>query len=139
MSMLSLSALLGIRPGMTVSVVNGPDGFLEQLAPLPPGVALVTSARTGLDITVYFSTKKTELVEKLPLLSSGMAVTGHVWICFPAAAEASSVPTEDFVRRAALELGLHDDKKVVINMGWVGLRLGWKPRAPRPEKPQIQA
>jgi hypothetical protein len=139
MSTLSLTSLLGIRPGMRVSLLNAPEGFVERLAPLPAGVALIDTSKTGLDLTIYFSTKKTDVVEKLPQLAHGMAVTGYIWVCFPAATESSLVPTEDFVRVAALELGLSDDKKVVVDVGWTALRLAWKPRAPRLDKPQIQA
>lgn len=139
MSTLSLPSLLGIRPGMRVSVLNAPEGFLAKLEPLPAGVALIDTSKTGLDLTIYFSTKKTDVLEKLPVLARGMAVTGYVWVCFPAATESSQVPTEDFVRVAALEMGLCDDKKLVVDLGWTALRLAWKPRAPRLEKPQIQA
>ncbi len=139
MSTLSLSALLGIRTGMRVSVIHPPEGFLARLEPLPAGVALIENSKTGLDLTILFTTKKTELVEKLPGLARGMAVTGHIWVCFPAATESSQVPTEDFVRMAALEVGLSDDKKVVVDVGWTALRLAWKPRTPRLDKPQITA
>ena len=139
MSTLSLPELLGIRAGMRVSLLNPPEGFLQKLDPLPHGVALIDSSKTGLDLTLYFSTKKTDLVEKLPVLARGMAVTGYIWVIFPSATESSAVPTEDFVRVAALEIGLSDDKKLVPDVGWTGLRLAWKPRAPRLEKPQIQA
>jgi hypothetical protein len=139
MSTQSLIALLGIRPGMRVSVLNAPEGFLPKLAPLPDGASLIDTAKTGLDVTLYFVSKKLELVERLPGLARGMAVTGHIWVCFPSLTESSTVPTEDFVRMAALEVGLNDDKKVVVDIGWTALRLAWKPRAPRLEKPQISA
>src|SRR6185295_12639580 len=139
MSTLNLPTLLGIRPGMRVSVLNAPEGFVGKLAPLPEGVALIDTSKTGLDLTLFFTTKKTDLLEKLPGLARGMAVTGHIWVCYPVASESSHVPTEDFVRGAALEIGLNDDKKVVVDIGWAGLRLAWKPRAPRLEKPQISA
>ena len=139
MSTLTLPALLGIRPGMRVSVLNAPEGFLAKLDPLPQGVALIDNSKTGLDLTIYFSTKKTDVIEKLPVLARGMAVTGFIWVCFPSATESSQVPTEDFVRVAALEVGLSDDKKLVVDVGWTALRLAWKPRAPRLDKPQIQA
>ncbi|MBL8952426.1 MAG: DUF3052 domain-containing protein [Myxococcaceae bacterium] len=139
MSTLTLPELLGIRTGMRISVLNPPEGFLQKLEPLPDGAALIDSSKTGLDLTLYFSTKKTDLVEKLPGLARGMAVTGYIWVIFPAVTESSLVPTEDFVRMLALEVGLADDKKLVPELGWSGLRLAWKPRAPRLDKPQIQA
>jgi hypothetical protein len=135
----SLASLLGIRPGMNVSVLNAPEGFLEKLLPLPEGTHLVDTSRLGLDCTVFFTQKKMELVEKLPALARGLSVTGGVWVCYPHALEGPQVPTEDFVRLAALEMGLTDVKKVLLDPAWTGLRLVWRPRPPRPEKPQVQA
>lgn len=134
-----LSLMLGIRPGMNVSVLNAPAGFLEALLPLPEGASLVDTSKTGLDVQILFSTKKTELIERLVGLTRGMAVHGAVWICFPATGEGPQVPTEDFVRLAALELGLEDTKKLLIDPAWIALKLQWRPRAPRPEKPQAEA
>lgn len=130
-----LPSLLGVRPGMQVSVINPPDGFLDVLHPLPDGVELLDSSRTGLDVTVFFTSKKVELVEKLSALARGMAVTGTVWVCYPHALEGPTIPTEDFVRLAALEIGLNDNKLLLLDPGWSGLRLVWRPRAARPEKP----
>ena len=134
-----LPSMLGIRPGMCVSLINAPDSFLKKLQPLPDGVSLLDSARTGIDVTVYFAQKKIELVEKLPKLAQGMAVTGGIWVCFPHASENPLVPSEDFIRLAALEIGLHDNKKLLLDAEWTALRIVWKPRSPRPEKPQLQA
>jgi hypothetical protein len=133
-----LTLLLGIRPGMNVSVLNAPPGFLEALLPLPEGAALVDIAKTGLDVQIVFTAKKTELVEKLSQMVRAMAVHGAVWVCFPPASDNPQVPTEDFVRYAALEMGLEDTKKVMLGPAWVGLKLQWRPRAPRAEKPQLQ-
>lgn len=135
----SLSTMLGIRPGMTVSVRNAPAGFLEVLLPLPPGASLVDTVKTGLDVQILFTARKMELVEHLVGLTRGMAVHGSLWVCFPAMAEGPQVPTEDFVRLAALELGLEDTRKLLLDPAWWALRLQWRPRAPRLEKPRAQA
>jgi hypothetical protein len=134
-----MNTMLGIRPGMRLSILNPPAGFAQQLEPLPEGVALMDKSTTGLDLILFFTQKKLELIEKLPALARGMAVTGHIWVCFPAKSDNAMVPSEDFVRLAALEMGLHDDKRLVLDPEWTALRLAWKPRTPRLEKPQIQA
>jgi hypothetical protein len=134
-----LSSMLGIRPGMNVSIQNAPNGFMEALLPLPEGAALVDTAKTGLDVQVLFSTRKTELVEKLALLSRGMAVTGAVWIAFPTSAELPHAPSEDFVRLAALEMGLTDTKKVMLDPAWMALKLQRKGKPPRVELPSARA
>jgi hypothetical protein len=133
-----LPTLLGIRPGMRLCVLNPPEGFLQKLAPLPEGVELLLDSRTGLDVTIFFGTRKTELVEHLPKLVRGMAVTGGIWICFPTEPPSPAAPTEDFVRLAALEVGLIDTKKVLLDAHWSALRLAWKPR-PRVDKPRVEA
>ncbi len=134
-----LTSMLGIRAGMTVSVHHAPEGFLEALAPLPEGVALLHDSKTGLDVQVLFASKKTELVEKLGPLTRGMAVTGAIWVCFPTNAEAPQAPSEDFVRLAALEMGLTDTKKLMLDPAWTALKLQWKPSRLRPDLPSVRA
>lgn len=134
-----LPSLLGIRAGMRVSVLHPPEGFMQAFAPLPDGVELINESRTGLDVTIFFTAKKTELIEKLPAMLRGMAVTGRLWVCYPAVSDDVLAPTEDFVRLAGLELGLVDDKKVLLDPRWSALRLAWKSRVPRLEKPRAEA
>ncbi len=131
------STLLGIRAGMNVRVLGAPDGFVEALV-LPAGAGLVTSSPTGIDVAVFFTQRKTELVERLPEFARGMAAKGAVWVCFPKD-PAPTAPGEDFVRLAALEIGLMDDKHLYLDSFWRALRLVWKPKGPRPEIPQARA
>jgi hypothetical protein len=140
-----LTSMLGIRPGMNVSIHNAPAGFMEALLPLPEGAALIDSAKTGLDVQVLFSTRKTELVEKLASLTRGMAVTGAIWVAFPTSAALSTstvlphAPSEDFVRLAALEMGLTDTKKVMLDPAWTALKLQRKAKPPRVDLPSARA
>jgi hypothetical protein len=134
-----VSSLLGIRPGMTVALHHPPDGFIDALFPLPEGASIVPDAKTGLDVQVLFAVKKTEVVERLAPLTRGMAVLGSIWVCFPPESNLLHVPTEDFVRVAALELGLTDTKKVLLDPAWEGLRLQWKPRSLRADLPSVRA
>jgi len=135
----SLSSMLGIRAGMNVSVLHAPEGFIEKLLPLPEGAALVDSSKLGLDVTVFFAPKKTELIEQLPKLSRGMAVLGAIWVVYPSESADVLAPNEDFVRLAALEMGLTDTKKVLLDPLWAALKLQWRAKAPRPELPQATA
>lgn len=134
-----LSSMLGIRAGMNVSIHNPPAGFMEALLPLPEGASLIDSAKTGLDVQVLFTGKKTELVEKLAALTRGMAVTGAIWVCFPTSIELAHAPNEDFVRLAALEMGLTNTKKVMLDPAWTALKLQRKPKNPRVELPSARA
>ena len=134
-----LSSMLGIRGGMNIAIHNAPAGFMEALLPLPEGASLIDSARTGLDVQVLFSSKKTELVEKLSALTRAMAVTGSIWVVFPTSIELVGAPNEDFVRLAAIEMGLTDTRKAMLDPAWTALKLQRKARNPRVELPAARA
>lgn len=122
-----LTVALGIKAGSKVSVINPPPAFVGKLNPLPDGVEFLITAVTGLDVILFFSKEPAEIVARLPALSRAMAVRGGIWVCWPEGDEKCKV-TEDFVRLAALDIGLIDDKVVNLDGTWRGLRLIWKPR-----------
>lgn len=133
-----LSSLLGIRAGMNVCVHHAPEGFLDALQPLPEGCALVETSTLGLDVQVLFASNKLALIEHLTRLTQKMSVLGCVWVCFPSTGDAYS-PGEEFVRFAALELGLHDTKRLMLDPAWNALKLQRKGGSPRPEIPEVRA
>jgi hypothetical protein len=63
-----------------------------------------------------------------------MAVTGGLWVAFPRPPGPRERLTEDFVRQAALDIGLVDNKLWSVTPDHSALRLVWRPR-PRPERP----
>ncbi|MDX2011941.1 MAG: DUF3052 family protein [Myxococcaceae bacterium] len=132
-----LASLLGVRPGMNVSIRNAPAGFLDALGPLPD-VALVETSRTGIDLTVLFAQQKLALVDHLTRAVTHMSATGFIWVVFPLV-ETPIAPSEDFVRLAGFELGLEDTRRLLLGEAWVALRLQRRKGAPRLEKPQAQA
>lgn len=141
MSLLApLPSMLGIRTGSKVCIINPPKGFVQRLNPLPEGVEFMITARTGLDVILFFTENKYELVEKLPALSRAMAVHGGIWVCWPERTPEPKrhAPSEDFIRLAALEIGLVDDKHCALDELWSGLRLVWRPGRLRPERPAPQ-
>jgi len=130
-----LCSMLGIRSGSKVSIINPPRGFLQRLNPLPDGVEFLITAATGLDVILFFTPDAKELVARLPALSRAMAVTGGIWVCWPHGEGIRSSVSEDFVRQAALDIGLVDNKIAVLDESWTGLRLVWRPKG-RLEKPE---
>ena len=135
-SIVSLCATLGIRAGSKVSLINPPPGFMQRLNPLPAGVEfLVTGATGGLDVILFFTTDAKELVARLPALTRAMAPKGGIWVCYPVGGDRPTGIDEEFIRHAALDIGLVDDKRAHLDALWSGLRLVWKLR-PRPEKPE---
>lgn len=137
--MTPLTTLLGIRSGMRVGVFYAPDGFVEAMSPLPPDVHILEATRTGFDCTIFFAAKKVELVERLTRFTQSMALTGSLWVVFPSTASEETMPTEDFARMAAVELGLTDDKRILLDANWTGLRFVWRHRVPRIEIPRATA
>ena len=134
-SALPLQLGLGIRKGTKVSLVNAPSGFIERVGPLPEGAEYLLSVRTGFDVIVFFCRGKRELLEKLPSLVRSMAFTGAIWVMYPPTPPSPDALVEDFVRFAALEIGMMDNKHFCLDENWKGLRLVWQRRNPRPEKP----
>jgi hypothetical protein len=130
-----LATILGIRTGAKVSVINPPSGFVQRLNPLPDGVEFLLSARTGLDVILFFADGAKDLVARLPGLSRAMAVTGGIWVCWRRGQ--GDGLSEDFIRQAGLEIGLVDNKHTELDEAWSGLRLIWKPRG-RAEKPRAR-
>ena len=66
------------------------------------------------------------------------AVTGGIWVCYPIGGDRPTGIDEEFIRHAALDIGLVDDKRAHLDALWSGLRLVWKPK-PRLDKPRRKA
>jgi hypothetical protein len=132
----SLPAMLGIRAGSKVSVINPPRGFVQKLNPLPDGVEFLITAQTGLDVILFFTSDAQELVQRLPALARAMAQTGGIWVCWPGGEGVKTSLSEDFIRHAALDIGLVDNKICTIDATWTGLRLVRRPRGGRLDKPE---
>ena len=134
-SLAPLPTALGIRSGSKVSVINPPRGFVQRLNPLPEGVEFLITAQSGLDVILFFTQEPRELVERLPALSRAMALSGGLWVCWPQEKDAPARLDEDFIRQAALDIGLVDNKRLPIDETWTALRLVRRSR-PRPERPE---
>jgi len=134
----TLLAFLGIRLGRSLSLRNMPPEFQEKLLPHLEGVHLLEMCKTGVDITLFFTFSKIELLECLPELSRRMSVNGRIWVFFPVDTATEEIPNEDFVRLTALQIGLEDDLRCPSIWGWWGLRLRWRPPSKRLEKPSFR-
>ncbi|MCL2178264.1 MAG: DUF3052 domain-containing protein [Proteobacteria bacterium] len=133
----SLLAFWGIRTGMTLSLCHMPSEFREKFLPFLEGVHLMDECKTGVDIILFFGGSKRELVEYLPKLSQKMSVNGRIWVFFHGGGPEGEGLSEEFVRWVALHVGLADDRRCPEVLGWLGLRLKWRPRSKRLEKPSF--
>lgn len=129
-----LPSILGIKSGAKVSVINPPRSFVQRLNPLPDGVEFLVTAQSGLDLILFFTSDSQELVQRLPALSRALNLQGSLWVFWPSGPDLKTVLSEEFVRHAALDIGLVDNKMCLVDATWSGLRLVRRPRG-RVDKP----
>jgi hypothetical protein len=115
---------LGIRPGASVLVINGPKDYRKLLGNLPEGVRLTHRITARLDFVHLFTAQRDELERELKFLRPKLSDTGTLWVSWPkkSAGVATDV-MEDTIRELALPLGLVDTKVCAVNEIWSGLKL----------------
>jgi hypothetical protein len=115
---------LGIREGMTVVILNTPDGFTLEL---PDGVDLRRQARGKVDVVLAFFVKRSELERRIAVLERAVYPDGAVWIAWPKRASGVETDLSDHaVREVSLPDGLVDNKVCAVDKTWTGLRLVWR-------------
>ena len=113
---------LGIRPHMTITLLNPPPGFVQGLPGLPEGVCWRSQAGMPADLVIWFVSSYKELVESLPGIQPGIGKAG-LWIVWPKKASGlESDLTQVNVRKTGLDAGLVDYKVSAIDETWTGLR-----------------
>ena len=118
---------LGIKPGMTLCLLNAPENYNATLGDLPPGVILADSLTWPLDFIHFFSKARRELEAEFPRLKAALAYDGSLWISWPK--QAAKVPTdldENIVRETGLANGLVDVKVAAIDSVWSGLKFVYR-------------
>ena len=123
-----LAKKLGFKEGCRAGLVNPPQGFEKELAPLPNDVQVMVQRLTKpLDLIVLFTASQKELKTEFPRLAGKLASNGMLWIAWPK--RASGVPSdlsENNVRQIGLDAGLVDVKVCAINEIWSGLKFVYR-------------
>ena len=115
---------LGIKPGMTLHVVDAPMDYPALIAPVDKKVAFATRLTRDVELLHAFVTKKGRLEEVLDRARAGLDSEAIVWVSWPKkAAGLASEVTEDTVRDMALPLGFVDVKVCAVDETWSGLKL----------------
>jgi hypothetical protein len=126
---------LGIRPGLSGTVVAAPD---ELLSPLPDSFAQLESieqlgaADGAFDYVHFFARNRAELVKDFPVLRDKLAPGGSLWISWikqSSVRGGGGLPgdlNENTVRRLALASGLVDVKVASLDAEWSALKLVWR-------------
>lgn len=122
-----LATKLGIKPGSRLALLRAPEGFDDELAPLPEGVTVLRRLGSDLDVAVLFVTERRELERRFPEVAAAITPAGGFWVAWPK--RASKVPTdltEDVLREVGLPQGLVDNKVCAVTEVWSGLRFVWR-------------
>lgn len=122
-----LARKLGVTEGSRLALLGAPEGFDDQLAPLPDGVTVLRRLAVDLDVAVLFVTERRELERRFAAVAKAVFPAGGFWVAWPK--RASKVPTdltEDVLREVALPRGLVDNKVCAVTDVWSGLRLVWR-------------
>jgi len=121
----ALAKKLGIKPGVSVLVLNAPKDYRTLLAPLPGEVSLVSKPpKAGCEIVHLFVASVVELERELPKARKAMKADGAIWVSwYKKAAKIPTDVTEDLIRRCALATDLVDVKVCAVSDIWSGLKL----------------
>ena len=115
---------LGIKPGMTLHIVDAPMDYARLIAPVGTKVAFATRLSKDVELLHAFVTRTARLEEVLDRARAGLGSDAIVWISWPKkAAGLASEVTEDTVRDMALPLGFVDVKVCAVDDTWSGLKL----------------
>lgn len=119
-----LAQKLGIKPDVTVIVMNEPAVYRKLLGQTAKGVTFLDRVGSGCGFIHLFTTRRSELENQLKKLRSKIADTGVLWVSWPK--KSAGVPTdvtEDVIRAVALPLGFVDVKVCAVDETWSGLKL----------------
>jgi hypothetical protein len=102
-------------------------------------VTLSTRAGRGLDVIVFFTTRRSDLTRRFDKLARALDPAGGLWIAWP---KGSSAIQTDLTENVVMDVGLPrlgrslvDNKVCAIDEDWSGLRFvvrrerraGWPP------------
>ena len=119
-----LAKKLGLKPPLSLAVINAPRAYRSWLGELPSGVRIVSKVGKPLQAVHLFVAKRETLKKNLASLRKVLEQSGFVWVSWPK--KASSVETditEDVIREIALPLGFVDIKVCAVSDVWSGLKL----------------
>ncbi len=113
---------LGIKPGMTVALLDAPESFATTLGQLPEGASLVCDRAEPGPLAIWFVHSRDRLEEGLPRAAEAVAERGGLWIAWPKQKSGVSADvTQQAVREAGLAAGLVDYKIAALDRTWSGL------------------
>src|SRR5215204_4547698 len=125
----ALSRKMKIKPAQRITLVNAPEGFASELAPLPDGVEFAETLRGKFDWIQLFVKNTAELNKHLPRVLRAMKPDTLLWLTYP---KGTSKIQTDLTRDKGWE------SLQPLNLEWINLiavNETWSAFALRPYKP----
>lgn len=114
----SLIEKLGLKPEMTVVIINLPENYEIK----------ADSKITGeIDFGQIFVKSRSELEKLIPKFEKHLSKTGMLWVSWPK--KSSKIQTdlnENLLREIILPTGLVDVKVIAVDEVWSGLKFVWR-------------
>jgi hypothetical protein len=126
----SLSDKLGIKPEMSLVILNAPNGYLSLLNIDALSDVIINSTvenNQTYNIIQYFVSQQHALENLFPRLLKHIAKDGMIWISWPKGS--SKVETglnENIIRDIGLHNGMVDVKVIAIDDTWSGLKFVYR-------------
>jgi hypothetical protein len=115
---------LGIKPGMIVVVIDGPDDYRKLLGKIPSGVNFATRPVGKTKFIHLFVKERRALARHLQSLRQKIVDDAALWVSWPKKSSGVTTDiTEDVIRLVALPLGFVDIKVCAVDDIWSGLKL----------------
>jgi hypothetical protein len=117
---------LGLKPGMSVLLVNAPAGYREALGALADGAAVEAtdgSATGQADLIQLFCSNREDLEAHAPTALAAYRPNGRLWVCYPKGG--SGVRTDlnrDVDWRPLAAAGFRAVTQIAIDATWSALR-----------------
>jgi hypothetical protein len=133
MSTASLSKKMKLKPGQRAAIINAPEGYQNELSPLPDGVELATSLRGKFDWVQIFVKNRAELAKIAGKAAGALKPDSLLWISFPkGASKIQTDLTRDQGWEAVQALDLRWVNLVSVNNTWSAFAL--RPYRPGEER-----
>jgi hypothetical protein len=117
----ALPKKLGLKPGITVALMNAPEGFVQLLEPVPEGARFKDDDAAGCEMAIWFVRSQSELAQAVQS-ASGVKALLSLWFAWPKQASGLSTDlTQQVVRKTGLANEWVDYKICSIDSTWSGL------------------
>ena len=114
---------LRIQPGQRMVILNPPQGYFEELGPLPPNVQLAEKLDGTFDFIQWFVMQRAELENDFQMIQKAIKYDALLWICYPKqSSKLGSDLNRDIIWAIVSKTGLEGVTLVSLNSVWSAMR-----------------